>query len=553
MSNVHEIVEQETPLELFDWYYKDSDGKWVSVTWHDLHTYFDEGKITLATMVAWQGLIEPGFPFQYIDAEFFYEFAGTIQHVYTEAELHNAFSEGKIRSSTMIWGKLLPAKGIQYDSYRFVDVVFDPDIKQFIETRRGHSTTVLSGPNDSGKTLALKLLRRELGSTTNFLACNRFYHMDSLNPVAEQDSQHKRRHENFVTQLYQRHQNTEDNDFPLPQVISQLKDAQRDILFGLCSEMLGKEFCLKQVDPENRLSQYYIDVDGQNLAISSTGTRLLLMIMAACLDDRYSILLIDEPELGLSPSLQAALAKHLLLHEKRQTYLPHLRQLFIATHSHLFLDHGDISNNFVIARDRNRIAIRKVESISAYHDLQFNMLGNSLEALFLPSAIVIVEGETDHDYIKRIFQIFLPDKQVSVVTSGGDSGTLKQLHVISSSLGAPMMSPYRSRLFVLLDSRHTVKKSGFSRHGIPPENIIVLEKNGIEYYYPEQILAKIFACKPTEVQSLLETDNNVVRVRDIEMTKKDLCQSVLDQLTPESEIPTEIRDKLLCPIIDLLE
>jgi len=71
-------------------------------------------------------------------------------------------------------------------------------------------------------------------------------------------------------------------------------------------------------------------------------------------------------------------------------------------------------------------------------------------------------------------------------------------------------------------------------------------------YYPQQILAEIFACNPQEVLSLLTVEDNKVRVRDIAMTKKELCQKVLERLTSESEIPSEIREKLLSPIAEIL-
>lgn len=544
-------------MELWQWYYEESDNNWVSVTWTELRQRFDEGVITPDTMVTWDGLGAPGVPFRYINAEYFYYDGRLIQHAYTEDELHAAASEGRINLSTQVWGRTLPSKGIRYDSLQFVDLTFVPDIRQFIEMRRDQPTTVLSGPNDSGKTLILKLLRRDLGPTTNFIACNRFYHLDRLNPATEQDAQYARRHENFVTQLYQQRQNTENNDFQIQQVISQLKDPQRDTLLTLCSKMLGEEFRLEQVDPENKLSQHYIDVGGQNLAVSSTGTRLLMMIVAACLDDHYCILLVDEPELGLSPSLQAVLARYLFHDERRQKYFPHMKQLFIATHSHLFLDRGAISNNFVVTKVGNEISIRQVDSWSAYHDLQFNMLGNHLEALFLPAAIVIVEGDTDYDYIKRVFLVFFSEKRISVVWSGGADDTRNKLHVIDDSLGGLMKSPYRERVFILLDKRRFDKKQqirerDFEKYGVPLENVIVLEKSGIEYYYPPEILAKVFACRGADVFSLLQIEDNAVKVHDIEMAKKQLCREVVDRLTSTSEIPQELQDKLLDPISRLL-
>lgn len=41
-------------------------------------------------------------------------------------------------------------------------------------------------------------------------------------------------------------------------------------------------------------------MDGENLRYGSSGTRLLLTLLGILLDERFTTVLIDEPELGLS-------------------------------------------------------------------------------------------------------------------------------------------------------------------------------------------------------------------------------------------------------------
>jgi ABC-type branched-subunit amino acid transport system ATPase component len=462
-------------------------------------------------------------------------------------ELHLAAAEGKINPSSVIHAKTLPAQGIPYGSFRFVDLTFAPDIREFIDMRRGQLTTVLSGPNNSGKTLVLKLLRKELGPTTNLLACNRFQHVDRLSPATTQPDEYIRRHDSFVTQLFQQRQNTETIDFQLQQVLSQMKNAQRQVLWDLCKEMLGEEFHLAKDIPDNDLSSYYVDVGGENLAVTSTGTRLLVMIIATSLDDRFSVLLIDEPELGLSPSLQAVLSKYLLREEPRQRYFPHIKQVFVATHSHLFLDRSDLTNNFVVTKTRKEISIRQVDSVSAYHDLEFNMLGNDLEALFLPAAILIVEGPTDRDYIKSLFRLLLPHTNIAVIASGGGDRTKDRFYVLREGLVSLTTSPYRERIFILLDQRHTVRVEDFTKHGVPTENVIILDKNGLEYYYPLEILSEVFHFGSDQISSL-RIDDNTVSVQDVTMTKTQLCQEVIERLTPTSRLSEELLNKLIAPV-----
>jgi hypothetical protein len=75
---------------------------------------------------------------------------------------------------------------------------FDPPIDQFLTSRSADHLTVLSGPNNSGKTYLLKHLRRELGSMTHFLGVSRFFTMKELG-VGEPRP-------NYVGELFQQFQ-----------------------------------------------------------------------------------------------------------------------------------------------------------------------------------------------------------------------------------------------------------------------------------------------------------------------------------------------------------
>ncbi|MGY0406713.1 hypothetical protein, partial [Pseudoalteromonas sp. SYSU M81241] len=54
-------------------------------------------------------------------------------------------------------------------------------------------------------------------------------------------------------------------------------------------------------------------------------------------------------------------------------------------------------------------------------------------------------------------------------------------------------SPYHNRILAIIDSVHqNGLKNKLINQGIPEENIVIWDKNGIEYYYPEEIMFKIF-------------------------------------------------------------
>lgn len=318
-------------------------------------------------------------------------------------------------------------------------------------------------------------------------------------------------------------------------------------LWEICTEMIGEKFSLEKVDAERELSPYYVDIGGKNLAYASTGTRLLLMLVAACLDENCSVFLIDEPEIGLSPKMQTALAKFLLDIKLRTQYFPHIKQLFVATHSHIFLDRTDISNNFTVQKTEDIVKVTQVDSISNFHDLQFNMLGNDLQTLFLPEVIIIVEGISDNVYIQKIFSLHYPDKRISVVKSEGEGNIKEKLYVIDTMLGGLMKSPYKTRIFVLLDKKHSNRKKDFTKYGLPEENVITLNNNGIEYYYPEDILCEIYSCGSNPL-SKLEIQENAVNANGIELSKKILAEQVRDRMTISSVLPNELIEKLLKPV-----
>jgi hypothetical protein len=133
--------------------------------------------------------------------------------------------------------------------------------------------------------------------------------------------------------------------------------------------------------------------------ISSTKApafRLAAVLLACLVDADHTTLIIDEPELGLSPEIQALLADFLYTEAQRREYFPHLQSVIVATHSPLFLDRQNVTSNYFISRVEQVISIKQLATIQDLNSLQFLLLGNRFETLHLPSAFVLVEGLFDH-------------------------------------------------------------------------------------------------------------------------------------------------------------
>ena len=431
------------------------------------------------------------------------------------------------------------------------DLEFVPSLQLFALARAQERYTVLAGPNNSGKSLTLRWLKSTLGRAAYFVGTNRFYHVYHLSTGLRQANELDQFESNFNSQFRDDSHNHEQNVLDLGRILQGLKDNRRNQLFEICGALIGSKFSLQLVERGNDLSPRYIDMDGQNLSVGSTGTRLLMTILGICMDDRFNTILIDEPELGLSPRVQESLSAFFQDQEQRAQYFPHLERVFIASHSSLFLSRSDISSNYVLTKEGRRISLDRVQTIQEFHRLQFNLLGNSLESMFFPSAIVIVEGKTDFAYLDRVIGLRMAGRRVTVISSGGD--VKKKVYSLKEIFGDFERSPFRGRVFVVLDSVHQLGLSDeLVRMGVLAEQIVVWPKNGIEYYYPTGILAALFST-PLEQVSQLTIDADRVSINGITKTKNELATEVIRQLSEATTYPAELEGSLLVPLSKAVE
>ena len=94
--------------------------------------------------------------------------------------------------------------------------------------------------------------------------------------------------------------------------------------------------------------------------------------------------------------------------------------------------------------------LRKLQAKRASTEYIFP-LGNRFETLYLPSSILIVEGKCDHRFIERVVTSKYPNAQISVVAANSDGRIKEILSVAKGLLTDIQKSPYRDRIFVVLD------------------------------------------------------------------------------------------------------
>jgi len=431
------------------------------------------------------------------------------------------------------------------------EIVFNPPIPTFTASRAGRPLTSISGANNTGKSLVLKYIKQQLGRAAYLIGPNRFYHVYHFSSGMRHPNEIDQFENQFHQSFAQEEQNQEQNFFDLNRIIIGLNNRGREQLFGLCGDLLGCKLSMKQLEDDNELSVRYIDMDGQNISVGSTGTRLLMTLLGICMDDRFSTVLIDEPELGLSPKVQQALMSFLIDQMERTKYFPHLAGVFVATHSHIFLNRNDIEGNFVVSKDAERVTLSQVRTVADFHRLQFNLLGNSLESLFLPSAILVTEGKTDAEYIDRVMGVRFPNRRISVTSSGGDPK--KKIQGLREAFGDLARSPLRNRIFVVLDSIH---QPGLSQEligmGVLPENIVTWDRNGIEYVYPPSLVGTTFGC-PTERAGEIQIVDDVISLNGISRKKNELKSEILNRIDGMTPLPDEFERKLMDRIRSAVE
>ncbi|MCM3565450.1 ATP-dependent nuclease [Hydrogenophaga intermedia] len=388
---------------------------------------------------------------------------------------------------------------------------------------------VLVGRNNCGKSFLLKSLTQQWGQSASYLGPARYQNFNLLGYYTPNRNRRDERWRQFMQQWQQQQQNIDNSPVNLQQAIAELSDAQRASLIEIVDTLLGVKLEIRQTVEGNSMSQRYISCDGHNISYTSSGFRLIATLVTSLLDAEYDTFLIDEPELGISPEAQGVLADFLFDRQHRARYFPHIRTLVFATHSTVFLDRHHVSNNHVVTKHADTISVRPVTSQSEFNRVHFFLLGNRFETLYLPSAIVLVEGKTDHRFIERVCAVRFPNAQLSVISANSDTRIKEVLSVARGLLADIQRSPYRDRIFVVLDSVHSASlPAQLVQMGLQPENIITWPMNGIEYYYPPAVMDKIYGAGGD-----LEIEGDRVSRNALTYSKNDLMEKV-SSLTEQS-------------------
>ena len=214
-----------------------------------------------------------------------------------------------------------------------------------------NSLNILVGRNNTGKTWLMNYLRQEYGQKASYIGPLRFQNFNMLSAVQPRNKELAKQYRSWLERWRKSTQNFDDAPTSAQQAIAELDDKKRETLFRLVETILGFKMSVEKTMPDNDMSTRYIVLDDQNFSFSSSGVRILITLLTCLFNEDYDVFLIDEPELGISPEGQRILASFLLDEGNRAKYFPHIKSLFLATHSPIFLDRRNVSNNLVISKN----------------------------------------------------------------------------------------------------------------------------------------------------------------------------------------------------------
>jgi len=179
------------------------------------------------------------------------------------------------------------------------------------------------------------------------------------------------------------------------------------------------------------------------------------------------------------------------------------KQIFIATHSHLFLDREMPSNNYKISLNVGKKEIHHLMTMTDVVVAIYQLLGNTPDDLLLPNNFIIVEGQSDKIFMVHLLQRFfakqLENKHLIIQPAHGDisnrqiTNTINYLDQFFSVLhGNPL---YRDRAVILVDSQPgdvlEVFRNKYNLNKTRLRSLGEIEAYSLEYAYPEETLWRV--------------------------------------------------------------
>jgi len=220
---------------------------------------------------------------------------------------------------------------------------------------------------------------------------------------------------------------------------------------------------------------------------AGAGLKHFVDIYVKAVLSQASVVLIDEPEMGLHPSLQRELLAHFLKLNKEKGM-----QFFIATHSPVFLSDPEKAASFVIQNKKGERSAEHVP-VELLHTI-WGDLGVRPGDLLQNDIVVLVEGQSDVIFFEHVLKELYRDEfkniAIAVVQYGGDAAA----GINDGTISVENLVPGRGFRLWIRDRDSSPNKSpspkskkfkaALERYG---ENCYIFKRRELEFYFPERV------------------------------------------------------------------
>lgn len=361
---------------------------------------------------------------------------------------------------------------------------------------------VLTGPNNSGKSAILQWLNihSPIAQQADYVSPRRFELSNQVAMALDSDTE--------LQNLFQQRKQYNETiaELQAPDAVRELvhwNDRDRDRVVEWHNKYFGQLVIAKQ-NEQNKFSPPRITIDDRLATQQGSGSRAVLAVLVALFDPSHQAVLIDEPEIGIEPQVQRRLAALMRKVAKGEDGLP-MKRVFIATHSHLFLDRDEVASNYIVTKGPDGFAaVRQAASQDDLHALVYHLLGNSPADLFFPDNILVVEGPSDQAFWRSVLSLG-EGAGVAVHYADGDGSVGAALPAIEQMLKTQAYIPfwYRDRICVVVDASVDLGRMNEWREFLADDGTRVrrLAQNGIEFYYPRSVLRVITGLDGAELET----------------------------------------------------
>lgn len=260
-----------------------------------------------------------------------------------------------------------------------------------------------------------------------------------------------------------------------------------------------------------------------DILYSGTGLKHFLDVLLKTTVSGATVVLLDEPELGLHPDLQRRFVEYLTrLAQDKQI------QFFLATHSQVLLNYANSITYFRIINTKGTRELLSVKGDAV--DTLLSDLGLRPSDVLNQDMCLLVEGATDVIFFEHIVRVLYKDEfqriAIGVLQYGGGAAE----GIVSGSISVANIVPAQKYTYWIRD-RDSPSGTNPSANATKFHNALnseglechIWDRREIEYYLPETVL--VAAQQGDEAKI-----NRVKEIRSGDQTQKFRCAAAENQL-----------------------